>query len=185
MKLSEKIAYLRKKNGMSQEKLSELLNVSRQAVSRRENGTSLPDAANIVQLSKLFSVTADYLLNDDYESDYDVPLFINAKSKARQAMKNYISLCIAGFGLFGNFMIYLFSRLIEVKIPVIAYQGGEKIYQWTSLNMGRSYKYFIIAYDLEIISFLFWGMFVGGILFAVVNKIRTKKRSQKNSTTEI
>ena len=86
MKLSEKIAYLRKKNGMSQEKLSELLNVSRQAVSRWENGTSLPDAANIVQLSKLFSVTADYLLNDDYESDYDVPLFIYAKSIARQAM---------------------------------------------------------------------------------------------------
>ena len=28
-----------------------------------------PDAANILQLSKLFGVTADYLLNDEYESD--------------------------------------------------------------------------------------------------------------------
>ena len=73
MNVSEKIRTLRKSKGMSQEELAGQVNISRQAVSRWENGTALPDADNIVQLSKLFGVTTDYLLMDSYESDADSP----------------------------------------------------------------------------------------------------------------
>ncbi|MBQ4573779.1 MAG: helix-turn-helix transcriptional regulator [Clostridia bacterium] len=73
MKLSDKIIKHRKSNGWSQEDFAEKLNVSRQAISRWENGTALPDAQNILQISILFGVSADYLLNDDYESDNDIP----------------------------------------------------------------------------------------------------------------
>lgn len=73
MKLSDKIIKLRKANGWSQEDLAEKMNISRQSISRWENGTALPDANNILHLSKLFNVTADYLLNDDYSSDNDIP----------------------------------------------------------------------------------------------------------------
>ena len=73
MKLSDKIIGLRKSNRMSQEVLAEKLDVSRQAISRWESGTAMPDANNILQLSKLFGVTTDYLLNDDYQSDNDLP----------------------------------------------------------------------------------------------------------------
>lgn len=71
MKLQDKIIQLRKSKGWSQEDLAEKLNVSRQAVSRWENGSALPDANNIFQLSKLFGVTADYLLNDDQDKTDD------------------------------------------------------------------------------------------------------------------
>ena len=73
VKLPEKIIMHRKSNGWLQEDLAEKMNVSRQAISRWENGTALPDAQNILQISKLFRVTTDYLLNDDYESDTDIP----------------------------------------------------------------------------------------------------------------
>ena len=73
MKLSEKIIQLRKVNSWSQEELAEKMEVSRQAISRWENGTALPDSNNLLQLSKLFNVTADYLLNEDYTSDNDIP----------------------------------------------------------------------------------------------------------------
>ena len=73
MDIAEKIIKLRKENGWSQEDLAEKLYVSRQAISRWENGTALPDAQNVLQISKLFNVTTDYLLNDDYESDIDIP----------------------------------------------------------------------------------------------------------------
>ena len=73
MKLSDKIIELRKAGLMTQEELAEKLNVSRQAVSRWESGSAMPDAGNILQLSKLFGVTTDYLLHDDYESDNDIP----------------------------------------------------------------------------------------------------------------
>lgn len=73
MTIADKIVRLRKSNGFSQEELAEKLNVSRQAISRWEMGTAMPDALNIKQLSKLFNVTTDYLLNDDYQSDDDLP----------------------------------------------------------------------------------------------------------------
>lgn len=74
MNMSDKIIKHRKANGWSQEDFAEKLNVSRQAISRWENGTALPDAQNILQISKLFHVTTDYLLNEDYESDRDIPV---------------------------------------------------------------------------------------------------------------
>ena len=73
MRLPDKIITLRKKHGWSQEEFAEKLDVSRQAISRWENGTALPDAQNILQISKLFGVTTDYLLHDDYESNGDIP----------------------------------------------------------------------------------------------------------------
>lgn len=84
MKLSEKIRELRKMNGISQEILAERLDVSRQAISRWESGAAQPDAANILGLSKIFGVTADYLLNDDYESDNDLPKVKEVKNDGFQ-----------------------------------------------------------------------------------------------------
>ena len=78
MTFSEKITSLRKAHGWSQEDFAEKLNVSRQAISRWENDSALPDALNILQISKLFGVTTDYLLNDDYTSDKDIPVVKNA-----------------------------------------------------------------------------------------------------------
>lgn len=74
MEFFDKLIQLRKERNWSQEDLAEKLNVSRQAISRWENGTAYPDAQNILQISKLFNVTTDYLLNDDYEKDEDIPV---------------------------------------------------------------------------------------------------------------
>lgn len=81
MELSDKIITHRKANGWSQEDFAEKLNISRQAISRWENGTAMPDAQNILQISKLFNVTTDYLLNDYYENDSDIPAVKTAKEE--------------------------------------------------------------------------------------------------------
>ena len=62
MKFEEKLIDLRKKYGMSQEELADRLGVSRQAISRWELGSTLPDAPNLLKLSDLFGVSIDYLL---------------------------------------------------------------------------------------------------------------------------
>lgn len=69
MKLSDKIQFLRKNYGYSQEQLAELCNVSRQAISKWEIDVSLPDIDKILLLSKLFKVSTDVLLKDDLEID--------------------------------------------------------------------------------------------------------------------
>ncbi len=67
MKIGEKIARCRKRKGMSQEELAEQLELSRQAVSRWETGTAVPDTEKVILLSRLFGVTTDYLLLDELE----------------------------------------------------------------------------------------------------------------------
>lgn len=176
MKLSEKILTLRKQNGLSQEALAEKLNVSRQAVSRWEVGSALPDASNVLQLSKLFGVTADYLLNEDYNSDQDVPAVIHTQTTANKKTKNIIALCVSAFGLFGNFVFYLLSRFIEVHIPHIIYENnGKRIEHWISDLKGHSYKYFIWEYNLEFLTLLFWGLVLTGLIYTATHNDKIRK----------
>ncbi len=67
MQFNQKLAEQRKKHGLSQEQLAEQLNVTRQAVSKWESGTALPDVQNIIALSALFDVPTDYLLKEEVE----------------------------------------------------------------------------------------------------------------------
>lgn len=66
MNIHEKIALLRRKNGWSQEQLAEWTDVSRQTLSRWESGRTAPNADQIVRLSRLFGVTTDQLLLDEF-----------------------------------------------------------------------------------------------------------------------
>ncbi len=74
MTFAEKLFSLRKESELSQEELSEKLGVSRQAVSRWEMGTAEPSAQNLLELSKLFGVSVDYLLKDELgENERETP----------------------------------------------------------------------------------------------------------------
>ena len=73
MNLADKIILLRKKKGWSQEEFAEQMNVSRQAVSKWESAASTPDLEKILQISKLFNVTTDYLLKNDLEEAPSAP----------------------------------------------------------------------------------------------------------------
>ena len=65
MILADKIIDERKKNGWSQEDLADKLGVSRQSVSKWESAQSIPDLQRILEMSKLFGVSTDYLLKDE------------------------------------------------------------------------------------------------------------------------
>lgn len=64
MTLGEKLKDIRKRFGLSQEKLANILNVSRQAITKWENDTGIPDISNLQEISKVFGITVDYLLNN-------------------------------------------------------------------------------------------------------------------------
>lgn len=64
MTLGEKIQLSRKKKGMSQEDLANLLNVSRQAVQKWESGASTPELNKLVEMSNIFEVSLDWLVKD-------------------------------------------------------------------------------------------------------------------------
>lgn len=74
MILADKIVSLRKKAGWSQEELAEQLGVTRQSVSKWEGAQSIPDMDKVVQMSRLFGVTTDYLLKDELEEQTAAPV---------------------------------------------------------------------------------------------------------------
>ncbi len=67
MNIGEKIQQLRKAKNLSQEQLAVQLEVSRQAVSKWELNESTPDTDKIILISKIFSVSTDYLLLENPE----------------------------------------------------------------------------------------------------------------------
>lgn len=69
MILADKIISLRKKSGWSQEELAEQLGVTRQSVSKWEGAQSVPDMDKILQISRIFGVTTDFLLKDEIEKE--------------------------------------------------------------------------------------------------------------------
>lgn len=69
MDLPQKIRTLRKKKGMSQLEMAEALNVSRQAISGWEAGTSKPSIENLKYLSDFYDVSLDWLCSEDDTDD--------------------------------------------------------------------------------------------------------------------
>ena len=67
MTFGEKLQKLRSREGLSQDALAELLNVSRQAVSRWERDETMPETEKVVRISDHFHVTTDDLLKDGPE----------------------------------------------------------------------------------------------------------------------
>ena len=65
MNMGERITELRKSKGLSQEELAEQLGVSRQSVSKWETGVSTPDTDKALAMSRIFGVTADFLLTGE------------------------------------------------------------------------------------------------------------------------
>ena len=64
MKFSDKLKKLRKDNNLSQERLADLLEVSRQAVSKWESGSSYPDMEKMKKMCKVLNCTLEDLLDD-------------------------------------------------------------------------------------------------------------------------
>ena len=62
MELKERLAQLRKDHSLSQNDLADKLNVSRQAISRWEQGTAVPSSDNLIYLSRLYGITLDELV---------------------------------------------------------------------------------------------------------------------------
>ena len=67
MILADKIIALRRQHGWSQEELAGQLGVSRQAVSKWESASAIPDLDRILKMSQIFEVSTDYLLKEELE----------------------------------------------------------------------------------------------------------------------
>ncbi|WP_416327534.1 DUF5680 domain-containing protein [[Eubacterium] hominis] len=65
MNLEDRLQLLRKRNGYSQEQLSEKIGIARQTISKWENGQAIPELNGLIRLSELYGVTIDRIVKDE------------------------------------------------------------------------------------------------------------------------
>ncbi len=71
MNLGERIYKLRSERNLSQDDLAEILDVSRQTISKWENNNAVPELSKLIKMSELFQVSLDDLVKDNSNSDMD------------------------------------------------------------------------------------------------------------------
>ena len=76
MNIGERITALRKEKNISQTELAKRLNVSRQAVSKWEQGTSSPDTDRLIQLAEILGTEVEYLATGTHPEPGSVVLNI-------------------------------------------------------------------------------------------------------------
>ena len=84
--IGAKIAELRREHNMKQDELAEMLGVTPQAVSKWENGASMPDIALLPKLANIFGVTIDDLFGADRTPEPDVQMLPAEKRKSFDEM---------------------------------------------------------------------------------------------------
>ena len=126
MTLGEKLQFLRKEKGMSQEKLAAELEVSRQAVSKWELDLTLPETENIIKIGKIFQVSYDYLLAEETaEKDNisDVP-----PQKESGTYTENIVMFLKKYGYFSGYILSAVSAYCLIGYS-IALAGVNKMMQ--------------------------------------------------------
>ena len=113
MKFGENLYNLRKKQKISQEKLAEKIGVSRQSVSKWENGTAYPEMNRIFELCKIFHCKLNDIVNDnilDFDSlDKEVKMSVVKFNKEKQNKLKIVSKTIS-----------IFSKILQVITIIIS-----------------------------------------------------------------
>ena len=126
MKFGENLRQIRKSKKMSQEQLAEKVNVTRQSVSKWENGESYPEMNNILELCKIFNCKLNDLVHTDMSdiSSLDEEIIMNVvkfnekKQKEVKTLSNAISL-IGKIGAIVLKVAIPFIILAMILIPYI------------------------------------------------------------------
>lgn len=159
MTFAEKLYTLRKQHQLSQEELADRLGVSRQAISRWEQGTVLPDVPNLIQISRLFSVSTDYLLNDDFASDKDIPAVKDTEQQMQKENNRKTALIVLiglhaltffwelmGYYVYQSVLIVLFGISMSI-LNIIAFEVGFHLKKADDIEIAGRYrrKYYQIS----------------------------------------
>ena len=179
MSFSDKLQKLRKQNGLSQEQLAAQLNVSRQAISKWEQGT-LPDMNNIINVSRYFDCSLDYLINENDESNKheydenkkeDAKELNNKEDGIKNIFKKYFWLLVNIISASAFIAVYIISKIYPSPI-VRTTETGEAYVGITGFVDYHNLRGFMtLLYLMWLISF---------ICIFIIPMIREKKQNSVN-----
>ncbi|MBR3751022.1 MAG: helix-turn-helix domain-containing protein [Clostridia bacterium] len=142
-RLGATISMLRKKSGMTQEKLALKLNVSNKTISRWESGKGYPEITLLPSLASVFGVTVDHLLSGERRGitvagNLLVDLVKNVESYPNVGMLATVTEVKRGIGgCAANTAVDLAKMDIRLPISVIGKVGGDENGRFVLSSMAR------------------------------------------------
>lgn len=127
MNLGERIKFCRQNAGFSQEKVADLVGVSRQAVAKWESGQSAPNTKNLFKLAEIFGTTVDMLLDSPISGSADS--CEEKSSLYKTEYKKVLATCLkqnikAAFGAIGWYLVlYVIGRVIWCRFSESSFTG--------------------------------------------------------------
>ena len=125
MKFGDNLKAIRKNHKMSQEKLAEKVNVSRQSVSKWENGEAYPEMHNILQLCKIFNCKINDLVHtemSDFSSlDEEIVMKVVKFNEKKQKQVKNLSNVIGLIGKIGGIVLKVAIAFIILAMVLVPY----------------------------------------------------------------
>lgn len=176
MNFCDKLQKIRKENNITQEQLADKLNVSRQAVSKWESGTAYPDTEKLIQISKLFKVSLDELINDNVDMNK------NASKKKFNFMETFDIVFESVRKTFSMFFAMKFWEkikfLFEMAFVVLAIFLAANLIDEIILSIIRRIFAFLPYQVYNVIDYIFYTLLyilwviIGIMFFIRVLKVR-------------
>lgn len=116
MELYDKISFLRKNKGLSQQELADKLDVSRQTIYKWEQGLTSPDISKLPELASLFHITTDLLLDNKVTEEELLKKMVNHEiienKTSHRSMIDYLLMIPFSLAIFlVIFMFYMLGGL--------------------------------------------------------------------------
>ena len=133
MTIGERIAKCRKEKNLSQEYIAELLEVSRQAVSKWENDVSAPDTNNLIKLANVFGVSVEYLANGNEDES---PKIVYVEKNI--SILKWIGIVLIAMGGLSCVLSIMYSPMLPLGIACFVFGTILLLFQKTGLLLGLS-----------------------------------------------
>lgn len=174
MKLGDNLKRLRRDNNMSQEQLAEMLNVSRQSVSKWESDISYPEMEKMLQICKIFNINIDELLNQDIKE-------VNSTKESKNNINNFIDSALSyvtkTVDVFSSMKFKekikcIFEQLILTFILVIIFLILGSILHVALENIVKSFSLYNQVMDVMFAIYLVLSLLISSIIILHIFKIR-------------
>jgi len=125
MKFGDNLKIIRKNKKMSQERLAEMVNVSRQSVSKWENGEAYPEMNNILELCKIFNCKINDLVHTDMSDisslDKEIVMNVVKFNEAKQNQVKSLSNIISLIGKIGAIVLKVAIPFLIIMMVLVPY----------------------------------------------------------------
>ena len=167
MKLGERILQLRSENNMSQGDLADVLNVSRQSVSKWETDVSIPELEKLMKMGEVFNVSLDELVYGKKEKgDIEKQDKIIVEKLVKYETRKIVGLGLIGLGILIIILLLVFGFFMEgivlaspfIIIGLISFL----IKRYTGLYIGWTIYIILYAYFRYTTGIRFHWPFISG-----------------------